>query len=212
MDECHHVSASSFGRVLSEVKARFVLGLTATPHRRDGHDPIVEMQLGPVRFAVSAKASAAARGLAHGLVIRETSFSATWNPGEAIQDLYAAMAADEARNALILDDVIAALEAGRSPLLLTERRDHLELFVQKLRGVARHLVVLHGGLSTRERKEALASLAAIPDGEERLVVATGRYVGEGFDDPRLDTLVLGLPMAWRGTAPAEHVIDYDEDA
>jgi superfamily II DNA or RNA helicase len=199
VDECHHVSARSFARVLSEVKARFVLGLTATPRRRDGHDPIVEMQLGPVRFAVSAKASAAARGLAHRLVIRETSFSAPWNPGDAIQDLYAAMASDEARNALILDDVISALEGGRSPLLLTERRDHLEFFAQKLRGVARNLVVLHGGLSARERKDALASLAAIPADEERLVVATGRYVGEGFDDPRLDTLVLALPVAWRGT-------------
>ncbi len=199
VDECHHVSASSFARVLSEVKARFVLGLTATPRRRDGHDPIVEMQLGPVRFAVSAKVSAAARGFAHGLVLRETSFSASWNPGDAIQDLYAAMASDEARNALVLDDVIAALEGGRSPLLLTERRDHLEFFAQKLRGVARNLIVLHGGLSARERKDALASLAAIPADEERLVMATGRYVGEGFDDPRLDTLVLALPVAWRGT-------------
>lgn len=180
------------------MKARFVLGLTATPRRRDGHDPIVEMQLGPVRFAVSAKASAAARGLAHGLVIRETS-SAPWNPGDAIQDLYAAMASDEARNALILDDVISALEGGRSPLLLTERRDHLEFFAQKLRRVARNLVVLHGGLSARERKDALVSLAAVPADEERLVLATGRYVGEGFDDPRLDTLVLALPVAWRGT-------------
>jgi Type III restriction enzyme, res subunit len=92
VDECHHVSASSFARVLSEVKARFVLGLTATPRRRDGHDPIVEMQLGPIRFAVSAKASAAARGLAHGLVLRDTSFSAAWTTGDPIQNLYAAMA------------------------------------------------------------------------------------------------------------------------
>jgi superfamily II DNA or RNA helicase len=199
VDECHHVSASSFARVISEVKARFVLGLTATPRRRDGHDPIVEMQLGPVRFAVSAKASAAARGFAHGLVIRETSFSAPWKAGDPIQDLYAAMASDEARNALILDDVISALDGGRSPLLLTERRDHLEFFAQKLSGVARNLIVLHGGLSARERKAAVASLAAIPADEERLVVATGRYVGEGFDDPRLDTLVLALPVAWRGT-------------
>ena len=199
VDECHHVSASSFSRVLSEVKARFVLGLTATPRRRDGHDPIVEMQIGPVRFAVSAKASAAARGLAHGLVIRETTFSSAWKTGDPIQDLYAAMASDESRNALILDDVISALEEGRSPLLLTERRDHLEFFAEKLRAATRHLIVLHGGLSARERKEALATLAAIPQDEERLVVATGRYVGEGFDDPRLDTLVLALPVAWRGT-------------
>lgn len=199
VDECHHVSASSFERVLSEVKARFVLGLTATPQRRDGHDPIVEMQLGPARFTVGARAAAAARGIAHGLVLRETSFSAAWKPGDPIQDLYSAMAAHEARNELILDDVVSALEEGRSPLLLTERRDHLEIFIQKLRGLARNLVVLHGGLSARERKEALASLAAIPEDEERLVLATGRYVGEGFDDPRLDTLVLALPVAWRGT-------------
>jgi superfamily II DNA or RNA helicase len=199
VDECHHVSASSFERVLSEVKARYILGLTATPDRRDGHDPIVEMQLGPVRFAVSAKASATARGFAHGLAIRDTAFTAEWTPGCAIQDLYAAMAADEQRNALILDDVIAALEGGRSPLLLTERRHHLEFFAQKLRPVARHLIVLHGGLSARERRDAMASLAAVPASEERLVIATGRYIGEGFDDPRLDTLVLALPVAWRGT-------------
>lgn len=199
VDECHHLSANSFERVLSEVKARYVLGLTATPDRRDGHDPIVEMQLGPVRFAVSAKASAATRGFAHGLVFRETAFAADWTPGSAIQDLYAAMAADERRNTLILDDVIAALEEGRSPLLLTERRDHLEYFAQKLRPAARNLIVLHGGLSVRERRAAMASLTAVPPDEERLVIATGRYVGEGFDDPRLDTLVLALPVGWRGT-------------
>ncbi len=199
VDECHHVSAVSFERVLSEVRARFVLGLTATPRRRDGHDPIIEMQLGPVRFAVSAKASAAARGLWHRLIVRETAFSAGWKTGDAIQDLYAAMAKDERRNALILDDVIGALAGGRSPILLTERRDHLEFFVERLRGVARNVVALHGGLSAHARREAVARLAEIPAAEERLVVATGRYVGEGFDDPRLDTLVLALPVAWRGT-------------
>src|SRR6266568_6626933 len=166
-----------------------------------------EMQLGPVRVAVSAKASAAVRGLSHGLVIREPSFSDTWSPGDAIQDLYAAMAADEARNALVLDDVISALEEGRSPLLLTERRDHLEFFVQKLRGATRHLVVLHGGLSARARKEALASLAEIPAGEERPVLA--RMMEKRIRAYRAIGYEIEASMR---SAPAEHVIEYDEDA
>jgi superfamily II DNA or RNA helicase len=109
------------------------------------------------------------------------------------------LAADEARNALVLDDVLAALEAGRSPLLLTERRDHLDYLADKLRPATRHLIVLHGGMAARERKAALAALSEIPASEERAVIATGRFIGEGFDDPRLDTLVLALPIAWRGT-------------
>jgi len=199
VDECHHVSAISFERVLSEVKARFVLGLTATPRRRDGHDPIIEMQLGPIRYTLAAKAVASRRGVAHQLVVRETTFSAEWQPGDSIQDLYAAMAADPSRNALILDDVVSALAQGRSPLLLTERRDHLSFFQEKLGCAARNVIALHGGLSTKERRDALDRLASIPPNEERVVIATGRYLGEGFDDPRLDTLLLALPVAWRGT-------------
>jgi len=199
IDECHHVSAASFERVLSEVKARFVLGLTATPRRRDGHDPILEMQLGPVRFEVGAKAAADARGFDHRLVLKETEFASDWKPGDPVQGLYADLAANEQRNRLIVDDVISALEERRSPILLTERRDHLEFFVERLKGMTRNLVALHGGLSAKERRENLERLAAIPEAEERLVVATGRYVGEGFDDPRLDTLVLALPVAWKGT-------------
>jgi superfamily II DNA or RNA helicase len=199
VDECHHVSAASFERVLSEVKARYVLGLTATPRRRDGHHPIIEMQLGPVRFAISARAQARERGFEHRLCVRETAFDAAWSRDQGIQTLYAKLAADEARNNLILDDIIAALDAGRSPLLLTERRDHLEYLAEKLRPAARHLIVLHGGMTARARREALARLSAIPASEERAVIATGRFIGEGFDDPRLDTLILAMPVAWRGT-------------
>lgn len=199
VDECHHVSASSFERVLSEVKARYITGLTATPHRRDGHDPIIEMQLGPIRFAVSPKEAAAERGFAHHLVIRETAFTTAWTAGGAIQGLYAELAMDSARNDLILNDVLAAVSAGRSPLLLTERRDHLKFFERKLSSAVRHLVVLHGGLGSKARRAALERLGSIPATEERVVLATGRYVGEGFDDARLDTLVLALPVAWKGT-------------
>lgn len=200
VDECHHVPAVSFERVMSEVRARYLVGLTATPQRRDGHHPIINMQLGPVRFALDQRSEAARRPFGHRLIVRETGFRL---PGDAraptIQELYRALAADDRRNERILNDVIACLEEGRSPLLLTERRDHLEYFVARLRKFARHIVVLHGSLASRGGNAANDQLAAIPSDEERLVLATGRYVGEGFDDARLDTLFLAVPVSWKGT-------------
>jgi superfamily II DNA or RNA helicase len=197
VDECHHLPARSFERVLAEVKARYVVGLTATPQRRDGHHPILEMQLGPVRFAVDAKSQAAKRPFAHTLVVRETHFESSEAPG--IQELYSALATDRKRNELILDDVLQALEQKRSPILLTERKDHLEYFASHLKKAARNVVVLQGGMSAKERREVNVRLASIPDDEERLLLATGRYIGEGFDDARLDTLFLALPVSWKGT-------------
>jgi len=200
VDECHHIPAVSFERVLAEVKARFVTGLTATPRRRDGLHPIIEMQLGPVRFAVDARSQAARRPFDHRLIIRETAFGRDRAvSADRIQPLYAALATDEHRNRLILDDVTTALAEGRSPILLTERKDHLESLAASLRGVVRHLVVLRGGMTPAERRAAAATLAAIPDAEQRLLIATGRYVGEGFDDARLDTLFLAMPVSWKGT-------------
>lgn len=199
-DEVHHAPAFSFERVMAEVKARYVVGLTATPHRRDGHHPIIQMQFGPVRFAVDPKSRAARRPYDHRLIVRETGFSAAGLPeGAGIQEIYGALAADPHRNYLILNDVMGALQEKRSPIILTERRDHLEHFANRLRGVTRNLVVLHGGMKPKERRDVFAKLAEIPDSEERVLVATGRYIGEGFDDARLDTLFLALPVSWKGT-------------
>ncbi len=200
VDECHHVPAASFERVLSEVKARFVAGMTATPHRRDGLHPILEMQLGPPRFLVDARAQAARRPFEHRLIIRQTAFGVDGSVSmDGIQTLYAALGADEQRNRLIVADVEAALAEGRSPIVLTERKDHLEHLAAALRGDARHIVVLRGGMTPSERRAAAATLASIPDAESRVVIATGRYIGEGFDDGRLDTLFLAMPVSWKGT-------------
>jgi superfamily II DNA or RNA helicase len=112
--------------VLSKVKARYVTGLTATPRRRDGHHPIIHMQLGPVRFAVAANSQAARSPFNHLLIVRETGFKlGSTLDGGSIQEIYSALAGNQQRNDMIFDDVLRALEKGRSPLLLTERRDHL---------------------------------------------------------------------------------------
>ena len=116
-----------------------------------------------------------------------------------IQQLYGQLVADEKRNDQIINDVLLAMEEGRSPILLTERKEHLEKLNERLTGFVRHIVVLKGGRSAKERREIEEQLASIPDDEERLLLATGRYIGEGFDDARLDTLFLALPVSWKGT-------------
>jgi hypothetical protein len=200
VDECHHLPAVSFERVMSEVRARYLVGLTATPQRRDGHQAITEMQLGPIRFRVEARSQAAHRPFDHKLIVRETPFRFSEERSNlSIQEIYRELAGNGPRNDLIVDDIVAAIHEGRSPILLTERKDHLGNLAERLRAFVRHLVILQGGMPPMERRESLAQLASIPDTEERLVLATGRYIGEGFDDARLDTLFLAMPVSWKGT-------------
>jgi superfamily II DNA or RNA helicase len=202
VDECHHLSAASFELVARRAKARYVLGLSATVARKDGHHPIIFMQCGPVRHRVDARAQAAGRGITHQAKHRSTAFQLP--PPLAAMDrpsmpaVYAAIAQDEPRNNLIFDDVLKALEAKRSPVVLTERRDHLEYLQSRFSRFVRNLVVLRGGMSAAERKVSEAVLR-VPDDQERLILATGRYLGEGFDDQRLDTLFLTMPISWKGT-------------
>jgi superfamily II DNA or RNA helicase len=200
IDECHHLPAVSFERILSEIKAKYVVGLTATPQRRDGLQPIIYMQVGPIRFKVDPRSQLAKRTFKHRLIVRETGFDLPMRESDlTIQEIYSLLAANEKRNELIIDDVILAMEEGRSPILLTERKNHLEYLHQRLKGFVRHIVVLQGGQSAKERLKVQEQLTSIPIEEERLLLATGRYIGEGFDDARLDTLFLSLPVSWKGT-------------
>jgi superfamily II DNA or RNA helicase len=200
VDECHHLSAVSFEQVLRQVKARYITGLTATPQRKDGHHPIIVMQCGPIRYRVNAKAQALARPFKHVVIPRPTNFRlppATEKP--EIHVIYAALAADNARNDLIAIDLVRTIKAGRSPILLTERTNQVDEFATRLAGLAKHIVVLKGGMGAKQRRVVAEQLAAIPNDEERVLLATGRYIGEGFDDARLDTLFLAMPISWRGT-------------
>ena len=201
VDECHHLSAIGFEAIAREVKAKYVLGLSATVTRKDGHHPIIFMQCGPVRHRVDAKKQAALRPFDHRVIFRRTAFRHARNDLDekpVIQELYASLARDPTRNDLIFDDILSALEAGRSPLVITERKDHLDLLAGRLSKFAKNVIVLRGGMSVRQSRAAIESLATIPASEERVLVATGRYLGEGFDDARLDTLFLTMPISWRG--------------
>lgn len=201
VDECHHVSAVSFEQVLKEVNARYVYGLTATPTRQDGHQPIIYMQCGPIRYQVDAKGQAEKRPFSHAVIPKFTKFSqpltdaAPWTITEA----YGAMQKDEARNEQIMMDVMEVVAAGRTPLVLTERYDHAKLLAARLKEKVQRVVLLSGKGSVKEKRELLRELREVPAEESLILVATGRYVGEGFDLPRLDTLFLTMPISWKGT-------------
>ncbi len=203
VDECHHVSARSFELAVRRAKARFVTGLSATVARKDGQHPIILMQCGPVRHRVDAKAQAAARPFEHVVMVRPTAFRPSTEPDPdariQFQSLYSELIADSHRNEAICCDVVDAVREGRSPLVLTERNEHLDELAARLSSAIRHVVVLRGGMRTRAAQAAADCLATIPDSEDRVLLATGRYIGEGFDDARLDTLFLTLPVSWRGT-------------
>lgn len=202
VDECHHLSAASFELVARRSKARYVVGLSATVARKDGHHPIIFMQCGPVRHRVDARVQAAERGIRHRVCDRSTKFelppSLASVERPSMSGIYAALAQDRGRNDLIFDDVLKSLEAKRSPLVLTERKDHLDYLRQRFSPFVKNLVVLRGGMSAGERKLAEAAMR-VSDDQERLILAIGRYLGEGFDDARLDTLFLTMPIAWKGT-------------
>lgn len=196
VDECHHVGAVSFDAILKRVKAKYVLGLTATPIRRDGQQPIVFMQCGPTRYAVTQLATAP-----HDLeVIPHLLDHSIDLPQEAgIQDVFRHLANDPDRTAAIAASIQEAFVQGRKVLVLTERTDHLNAITAALHGNVPTTFVLHGRMSKKQRAASIAELDELPPDAPRVLLATGKLVGEGFDHPPLDTLILAMPVSWKGT-------------
>jgi superfamily II DNA or RNA helicase len=198
VDECHHISAYSFEKVLKKTDAHFVCGLTATPTRKDGLQPIMHMQLGPIRYNVKAKNQAKVRPFDHILIPRYTKFKSNNNKA-TIQELYSELVKSTSRNKLIFDDVLKELDNGYVPLILTERVEHVRELAKLFKGFAKNIIVLKGGMKKSEERDRIKQLESLGHNEERLIIATGKYIGEGFDHARLDALFLTMPLSWKGT-------------
>lgn len=198
IDECHHVSSVTFEKVLKCVKAQCVYGLTATPIRKDGHQPIIFMQCGPIRFSADAKSQIEKQSFQRYLIPRFTSFRSLGDNKQSFVSLTQELSEDELRNKMIVDDVCQAVASGRTPIILTSRTSHVELLCNMLSQQVKNVVQLTGTGTTKEKRETLQQLYAVPNSEPLVVVATGKYVGEGFDYPRFNTLFLVLPISWKG--------------
>ncbi|MDR0327583.1 MAG: DEAD/DEAH box helicase, partial [Planctomycetaceae bacterium] len=194
VDECHHLSAFSFESILKQSKSRYVVGLTATPIRRDGHHPIIFMQCGPIRHTAVRPDDTPTILTVVPRWLPPPEISAD----DSVQGLFTRLVQNEYRNKLIVQDILSAYSEGRKVLVLTERTDHLERLHAELDQSFENVFVLHGRLSKKTRSDVFSSLTALDDCVPRILLATGKLVGEGFDYPPLDTLILAMPISWKG--------------
>lgn len=196
VDECHHISAFSFEAILKRARAKYVLGLTATPIRRDGRQPIIFMQCGPIRHT-AAKPAGAPQTLE--VIPRFLAARIDLAADAAIQDVFRQVASDTSRTATIADEIAEAFTQGHKVLVLTERTEHLDAIGAALGDRIQPLFTLHGRMSKKQRAALISELDALPADAPRVLLSTGKLVGEGFDHPPLDTLVLAMPISWKGT-------------
>ena len=203
-DECHHASAFTYESILKSARAKYVYGLTATPTRKDGHHPIFFMHCGPIRYRDNPQKQAEQRPFDHFVVPRFTSLRiplGTENKEASIQDLYSEIIDSELRNQQIIDDVLANCELGRNCLVLSLRTAHVDNLANKLRELVpdSDVITLTGGMGTKATRDVFQRIAEISEERKVILVATGHFIGEGFDEPRLDTLFLTMPISWKGT-------------
>ncbi|MFT3821854.1 MAG: DEAD/DEAH box helicase family protein [Rubrivivax sp.] len=196
VDECHHLSAFSFEAIMKRVRAKYVLGLTATPIRRDGRQPIIFMQCGPMRH-MAARPTGAPQSL--DVVPRYLSAHIRRPADAGIQDVFRHIACDTDRTQAVADEVTSAFGQGHKVLVLTERTDHLDAIGTLLAGRVSTLFTLHGRMSKKQRAALVGELDALPPDTPRVLLSTGKLIGEGFDHAPLDTLVLAMPISWKGT-------------
>lgn len=199
VDECHHIAAFTFENVLKKCKARYILGLTATIKRKDGFEAIVEFQCGNIRVTNLHKNSNDNK-LAYELVPKTLSLDLIDYKSDKfkINDYYELMSQDKNRNNLIFDDIMNEANSGRNIIILTERIKHLEYMDSVLKKVFDRVIVLRGGMGKKQREDSITKLKSFKEGENFIIISTGKYIGEGFDEVRLDTLFLTMPISWEG--------------
>ncbi len=198
IDECHHVPAINFELIMKYVNAKYVYGLSATPYRQDGKQPIIFMQCGEILYRYDAKEQIEKSDFEHFLIPEFTEYKDIAAKNKGVTTLYKELSTDKKRNEKIVADVVAAVKAGKTPIVLTERREHVKILVSMLENECIEIIKLVGSASAKERRETMDKLNEIPSDRSLIIVATGRFVGEGFDYPRLDTLFLALPISWKG--------------
>lgn len=199
VDECHHAASDTFVEILQEVRAKYVYGVTATPLRSDGLEKINYMLLGPVRYQFTAKDRAKEQGIAHLVYPRFTRAVAprfhqdNMHPNEA----YTILRENEDRDALIINDVTKCIAEGRTPVILSRYIDHSRKLYDRLRNCADEVFLLSGENTKKQHHAVLEQMKQVKADKSMILVATGKLIGEGFDYPRLDTLIMATPVSWK---------------
>ncbi len=198
MDECHHAASATVEKILREIKAKYVYGVTATPMRSDGLEKIGYMLLGDIRYRYTAKDRAREQGIEHLVYPRFTRVAYPRSQEMHINDAYMLIKDNEVRNEQIVADVKKCIDNGRTPVVLTRYKEHANLLSEKLKTYADRLFLLSGDKSKKELQEIRGQMEEVSYDETMILVAIGQMVGEGFDYPRLDTLIMATPVSWKG--------------
>lgn len=198
VDECHHIPAVSFSTCVQAARSRRWLGLTATPYRRDKLQALIAFQCGPTRHEIAPADADSTEFVRRELIVHPTTTEVTDDDAPHIQQVFAALVEDQERTAQIAQDVHRAVSAGRTCLVLTQRTSHIDALVEGLAARGDHPLVLRGGLGKKARAAVADTVATRDPGRGIVIVATGSYLGEGFDWPELDTLFLAFPLAFKG--------------
>ena len=200
VDECHHAASATVVGILREVKAKYIYGVTATPMRGDGLEKITYRMIGPVRYSYGARDMAKEQGIRHFVYPRFTRTVSPHRLGEQmhVNDAYKLIRDNAMRNEQIAADVKLCIEKGRSPVVLSKYKEHAKLLYERLRQHADRAFLLLGDNPKKEQKKLMEELRQVSREQSVLLVATGQLIGEGFDYPRLDTLIMAMPVAWKG--------------
>jgi len=199
VDECHHIPATTFEAVLASLPACSITGLTATPYRKDGLHPIIFMHCGPLRYSMDHHSGNSVERV---VMVRNTSFALPDTQSMPLHEVWEQLIADSDRNDQIADDCITAVLAGHIPLLLTDRKDHITTLIEqitmKTKGTIQG-ILLSSGMGKKEKKRINELFEQLKRNEiKAYVIATGSLIGEGFDFPELDTLILAMPVSFKG--------------
>ena len=197
VDECHHVPAVTFERCVRQIPVKRWLGLTATPYRRDHLEALITMYCGPIRYDATGDV-AEDRPAALELIVHPTSYEEATDAGVSIQATFRGLVEDDARTQQICADVADAVQRRRNCLVLTQWTEHLDRIVEDLTVAGAEPLVLRGGVGKRASAAVMEQLAEVEPGRGMVLVATGSYLGEGFDCPPLDALFLAFPIRFKG--------------
>lgn len=198
MDECHHCGSNTSVEVMQKVNARYVYGVTATPKRGDNLEKIIHMLLGPIRHSYTAKERAVEQGIGHYVYLRYTRVVDTNESKNGINSAYALISTNTVRNEMILADTRICVKEGRTPVILTRYKEQAKYLYDNLQKDADYVFILYGDNSDKENSEVRRKLKEVTRNQSLILVATGQKIGEGFDYPRLDTLMLASPVSFAG--------------
>lgn len=198
IDECHHTAAYTFEQAINTGNSKYIYGISATPERENGHTPIIKMQCGDIRYKVDALKFNKQLNIPMKVMVKHShlSFVDSKIDNYELNEINDFIAKDILRSEKIIRDINDEYNNGKNILVLTERLEHMDYIYEKLNKFTNNVFKYHGGIGKKILKNYDDLTNKLNENNEnKIIVATGSYMGEGFDDSKLDVLFLTMPIS-----------------